>query len=78
MYFTFTSNDTTVSHDVQLYSDISAEWVTGDNGLLANWTTTAGDVVTHQVQLVNQQPFVETSDHIQRECSLYAIKYCAC
>lgn len=54
-------------HSVQLYSDISAEWVTGDNSLSANWTTAVGDVVTHQVQLVNQQPFVEASDHIQRK-----------
>ena len=55
------------SHTVQVYSDISAEWVTGDNSLLANWSTTTGSIVTHQVQLQKQQAFTEVSDHIQRE-----------
>lgn len=55
------------SHSVQIYSDISAEWITGDDSLTANWTTTTGSVVTHQVQLATQQPFTEISDHIQRK-----------
>ena len=55
------------NHSVQLYTDISAEWVTGDNSLIANWSTTTGTVLTHQVQLVNQSPFSEINDHIQRE-----------
>ena len=55
------------SHTVQLYADISAEWVTGDNSLTANWTTTTGSVLTHQVQLESQTEFGEVSDHIQRE-----------
>ena len=55
------------SHSVQVYSDISAEWVTGDNSLIANWSTSVGSVLTHQVQLVNQTPFGEVNDHIQRE-----------
>ena len=53
-------------HSFQLYIDISGEWVTGDNSLVANWTTSAGDIVTHQVQLVNQTVFGEINDHIQR------------
>ena len=52
---------------MQVYTDISAEWITGDNSQTANWTTTVGDIITHQVQLVNQQVFTEVSDHIQRE-----------
>lgn len=56
------------SHSVQVYTDISAEWITGDNSLTANWTTTVGDIITHQVQLATQQLFSEVSDHIQRGC----------
>lgn len=59
------------SHAVQVYSDISAEWVSGDDSLTVNWTTTAGSVVTHQVQLENQQIFTEDSDRIQRVCRFF-------
>lgn len=55
------------SHSVQLYTDISAEWVTGDNTLTANWTTTDNDTIIHQVQLADQSEFAEISDHIQRK-----------
>lgn len=55
-------------HNVRLYTDISAEWVSGDNNLVVNWTTTVSDnVITHQTQLVDQKPFSEVNDHIQRE-----------
>ncbi|KAH9853554.1 DUF1793-domain-containing protein [Lenzites betulinus] len=60
-----TSNDGQ-AHSVQLYTDISAEWITGDNSLTANWTTTTGNVLTHQVQLASQTQFGEVSDHIQQ------------
>jgi len=46
--------------------DISGEWITGDNGLVANWTTTVNTVATHQVQLAQQTVFGEVNDHIQR------------
>ena len=55
------------AHSVQLYTDISAEWVTGDNSLTANWSTTTGSVLTHQVQLASQTQFGEVGDHIQRK-----------
>lgn len=55
------------SHTVQVYSDISAEWISGDNSLDAQWSTTTGDVITHQVQLASQSAFTELHDHIQRE-----------
>lgn len=64
------SNDG-ASHSVQLYTDISAEWVTGDNGLVANWSTSTGDIVTHQVQLQDQTNYREVSDHIQRMIPLH-------
>ena len=53
------------THSVQLYSDISAEWVSGDNNLVANWTTTTGSVITHQVQLASQAVLTEVNDHTQ-------------
>jgi len=55
------------AHSVKIYSDISAEWVSGDNGLIANWTTTTGDILTHQVQLAKQTTFAEINDHTQCE-----------
>ncbi|KIY46672.1 DUF1793-domain-containing protein [Fistulina hepatica ATCC 64428] len=60
------------AHSVQLYSDISAEWVTGDNSLTANWTTTTGDIYTYQVQLEDQTVFGEISDHIQQGSAYYS------
>ncbi|THH06365.1 hypothetical protein EW145_g4138 [Phellinidium pouzarii] len=62
------------AHSVQVYTDISAEWITGDNSLTANWTTSVGDVITHQVQLVDQTEFSEISDHIQRVCLVLSIQ----
>lgn len=53
------------SHSVQVYSDISAEWVSGDNSLTVNWSTNADSVITHQVQLASQIPFSEINDHTQ-------------
>ncbi|KLO07574.1 DUF1793-domain-containing protein [Schizopora paradoxa] len=61
------------SHSVQVYTDISAEWITGDNSLTANWSTTVGDIITHQVQLENQQLFTEVSDHIQQGSAFYSL-----
>ncbi|KAJ7162344.1 hypothetical protein C8R46DRAFT_1353303 [Mycena filopes] len=55
------------SHTVAIYSDISAEWVTGDTSLVANWTTTTGSVFTHQVQLATQTPFGEFANQGQTE-----------
>ncbi|KAH9482400.1 Glutaminase A [Psilocybe cubensis] len=55
------------SHSVQVYSDISAEWVSGDNSMIANWTTSTGSIITHQVQLQTQNVFTEVNDHTQCE-----------
>ncbi|KAJ7283980.1 DUF1793-domain-containing protein [Mycena rebaudengoi] len=54
------------SHSVQVYTDISAEWVSGDNGLVVDWnSTTSGSILTHQVQLASQTVFGENGDHTQ-------------
>ncbi|KAI0638108.1 DUF1793-domain-containing protein [Trametes polyzona] len=60
------------AHSVQVYTDISAEWVTGDNSLTANWTTTTGNVLTHQVQLASQSQFSEIGDHIQQGSAFHS------
>ncbi|ETW83902.1 hypothetical protein HETIRDRAFT_449514 [Heterobasidion irregulare TC 32-1] len=66
------SNDGS-SHSVQAYTDISAEWVSGDNSLVANWsTTTTGGILTHQVQLESQTIYGEVSDHIQQGAAFYS------
>ncbi|KAJ6598921.1 hypothetical protein DFH09DRAFT_1129565 [Mycena vulgaris] len=61
------------SHSVQVYSDISAEWVSGDNGLTVNWnSTTTGGVLTHQVQLASPAVFTEINDHTQYGSAFYS------
>lgn len=55
-------------HNVKLYTDISAEWVSGDNNLVVNWTTTVSDnIITHRTQLLEQELYSEINDRIQRE-----------
>ncbi|KAM6494692.1 protein of unknown function (DUF1793) domain containing protein [Amanita muscaria] len=61
------------SHHVQIYSDISAEWVSGDNSLAANWSTSVGSIVTHKVQLQQQSIFAEINDHTQYGSAYYSI-----
>ena len=61
------SNDG-AAHSVQVYTDISGEWITGDNSLVANWSTsTATDgLIVHAISLRDQDEFGEVSDRIQR------------
>ncbi|ESK96787.1 glutaminase [Moniliophthora roreri MCA 2997] len=50
-------------HDIQLYSDISAEWASGDPEQVVTWnTTTAGLSVYHQVSRQIPQPMTETKN----------------
>ena len=57
-------------HSVQVYSDITAEWVSGTNSALVNWTTTThGAAVIHKAQLQHQTLFDDSGDRIQREPS---------
>lgn len=56
------------SHAVQIYSDISAEWVSGNRGLVVNWSTTTGSIFTHKVQLTSPTVLSEVSDQTQRKC----------
>ncbi|KAJ9205056.1 hypothetical protein DTO164E3_1679 [Paecilomyces variotii] len=50
-------------HDVQLYSDITAEWISGDRSNIAQWDYgQAGDVAYHRVYRQTQQLFSEVDD----------------
>ncbi|GME48215.1 Six-hairpin glycosidase-like protein [Neofusicoccum parvum] len=53
-------------HDVQLYSDISAEWVTGDRTKVAQWEyETSSDLAYHKVYRQTQQAFSENADQAE-------------
>ncbi|KAG6830826.1 hypothetical protein H0H92_014478 [Tricholoma furcatifolium] len=61
------------SHSVQVYSDISAEWVSGDISLEVNWSTSAdSDVITHQVQLETQMQYSEVNELTQYGSAYYS------
>ncbi|KAJ3740823.1 hypothetical protein DFH05DRAFT_1507212 [Lentinula detonsa] len=59
------SNDGS-SHSVSVYTDITGEWLSTDHTVAINWTTTVGDVLTHQSQLQNQTVYSESEDRILR------------
>lgn len=61
------------SHKVRLYSDISGEWLSGNDDMIMNWTTsTTGDTIIHQSQLENQTALVDINDRIQQGSSYFA------
>ncbi|KAJ7368429.1 hypothetical protein DFH08DRAFT_25512 [Mycena albidolilacea] len=60
------------SHSVQIYSDITAEWVAGDITLPVNWSTATGGTLVHQVQLQNQTVFAEATDRALYGSAFYA------
>lgn len=64
------------AHNVQVYTDISAEWVSGDRSLTAVWNTTASStVVSHQISLQSQSLFTENRDQIQYGSAYYGITF---
>ncbi|KAI0327102.1 DUF1793-domain-containing protein [Cubamyces sp. BRFM 1775] len=60
-------------HTVQVYADISAEWVSGDNSLEVEWTTSTGNAIAHQVHLSIEKPFTEISDRAQYGTAYHAM-----
>ncbi|RAO67229.1 uncharacterized protein BHQ10_003241 [Talaromyces amestolkiae] len=53
-------------HDVQLYTDISAEWVSGDRTNIAEWDYgTKGDLSYHKVYRQTQLAFSEINDQTE-------------
>ncbi|KAG8714064.1 hypothetical protein FRC08_012425 [Ceratobasidium sp. 394] len=63
------------AHKVQYYTDISAEWVSGDNSLGAKWSTNTltsnGGAIVHQVTLQKPVPYAEINDHTQYGTAYY-------
>ncbi|PCH43484.1 hypothetical protein WOLCODRAFT_103601 [Wolfiporia cocos MD-104 SS10] len=63
------------AHEVQLYSDISAEWVSGDRDAIVNWTLSATNqpYLYHKIQLVNPEPFQENTGQASDGVAYYAM-----
>ncbi|THV01317.1 hypothetical protein K435DRAFT_853871 [Dendrothele bispora CBS 962.96] len=63
-------------HDVQIYSDISAEWVTGDRvNSTVQWNTTlTSSTIFHRGYLQNPQSMVEVNNQAQDATVYYAME----
>ncbi|KAJ7503731.1 hypothetical protein B0H11DRAFT_2170697 [Mycena galericulata] len=61
------------THSVQVYSDISAEWVSGSDNWNVQWETTTTDILSHQVSLTSPAPFEEINDQAQYGSIYYSI-----
>ncbi|KAL1761028.1 hypothetical protein FB107DRAFT_269372 [Schizophyllum commune] len=60
------SNDGS-AHSVQVYTDISAEWLSpGDGAQPVNWTLGDGDVLSHTLSLQTQLNYEENHDMIRQ------------
>ncbi|KAI0762087.1 hypothetical protein BD413DRAFT_643854 [Trametes elegans] len=63
------------THSVQLYSDISAEWVSGDRTSIVQWSQhTSSGSVYHQIQLQSPEQDVEINSQAQDGVAYYAMK----
>jgi hypothetical protein len=59
-------------HSVSIYIDVTAEWYSGDDTQIVNWSFVQGQTtVYHQAQINNQSAFTEFNDHIQRQSQLW-------
>ncbi|KAJ7111238.1 hypothetical protein C8R44DRAFT_799177 [Mycena epipterygia] len=62
------------SHSIQFYSDISAEWASGDSGSLVQWSTnTTENIAYHQVHRQSPQPMSEINDMAEDGVVYYAM-----
>ncbi|KAH9020013.1 hypothetical protein EDB85DRAFT_1872770 [Lactarius pseudohatsudake] len=62
-------------HNVQVYSDISGEWNSGDRSHVIRWSATStGDVVYHTVNLQNPVVFNEIRNQAEWGSAYYAMK----
>ncbi|KAH8111919.1 DUF1793-domain-containing protein [Phellopilus nigrolimitatus] len=63
------------SHDVQLYSDVSGEWITGNSTLQANWTANQdSNIVYLQMQLASPNAYQEIDSRPQDATLYYSMK----
>jgi hypothetical protein len=59
-----TPNDGNVSHHVQIYTDISGEFTSNAvDSLNITWNTSTGNILTHQIQLLDPTVLDEVNDH---------------
>ncbi|KAJ7232842.1 hypothetical protein B0H12DRAFT_1239497 [Mycena haematopus] len=61
------------THSVQVYSDISGEWTSGDDSWDVQWSTTTTDILSHEISLVSPAVYEEISDHAQYGNWYYSI-----
>ncbi|KAK0233832.1 hypothetical protein IW262DRAFT_113460 [Armillaria fumosa] len=70
VYIDVESNDGQ-EHSIQLYSDISAEWISGNVASLAEWNTTqTGSSTIHQAARQSPQPMLETNN-LSEDATVY-------
>ncbi|KAF8491814.1 hypothetical protein F5888DRAFT_1613303 [Russula emetica] len=75
-YLAFTANSLDgASHDVQVYSDISGEWNSGDRSQTIMWNSTSNaDVIFHRVSLQTPAVFTEIINQAEWGNLYYAMK----
>ncbi|KAJ7356633.1 hypothetical protein DFH08DRAFT_770718 [Mycena albidolilacea] len=61
------------THSIQVYSDISGEWVSGASEWDIQWSTTTTDILSHQISLVSPAKYEEISDQSQYGNWYYSI-----
>lgn len=67
------------SHQVQLYTDVTGEWLLKANtpptsDQLFDWQTVTGDTVSHQFSLQNQTQFLGVNDRVRYGTAMYSTK----
>ncbi|KAI0335019.1 hypothetical protein GY45DRAFT_1367055 [Cubamyces sp. BRFM 1775] len=61
-------------HEVQVYSDISAEWLSGDRSNLVHWSQqSTSNSIYHEIQLQSPQQGVEINHQAQDGVSYYGM-----
>ncbi|KLO17752.1 DUF1793-domain-containing protein [Schizopora paradoxa] len=75
-YFFMTAQSSDgANHDVKMYSDISAEWISGDDNREVIWTSDVNnDRVILSTQLQTESPFTDFSDHAHDSTAYYCMK----
>ena len=61
------------SHQVQLYTDVSGEWLAQSDQLF-QWQTTTGNTVTHRFWLQNQTQLTEVDGRLRDGYVMYSTK----
>ncbi|KAK0246464.1 DUF1793-domain-containing protein [Armillaria nabsnona] len=70
VYMDVESNDGQ-EHSIQLYSDITAEWISGDAASLAEWSTTKTDYSTIHQAARQSPPSMQEIDSLAEDATVY-------